>query len=644
MSITVRQRPDGARRSHEYAQLPPSQRPRLDEEAFQSVYGADEADIERVVAFAQSHGLLVEEVLPQRRTVRVSGTAQQFNEVFDTPLRMYSYRGTTFRGRTGRVSVPAEVSDVIEGVFGLDNRPIARHRSQVVAPRVSTTNQLTPLEVAVAYDFPPGVDGTGQSIAIVEFGGGYRASDLTTFFGGLGLACPTVVPISIDGAQNIPTDPPPVPQNQPSTPGLPIVSGVVPDGGPVNGGSSVTVTGSGFTGATGVNFGGTGATSMTVNSDTQITAASPPIATDTAAVHVTVVNAVGSSNLSSADVFIYNDSDPEVALDIEVAGAIAPGARILVYFAPNTSAGWLDVIKAIVNDSTNLPSILSISWGGAEDTQWTTQQRSLLETEFVAASQKAQPMTIFAAAGDNGSSDDVSDGVAHVDYPASSPNVTGCGGSALTLAGTAWGSEIVWNNPSTGSGFADGTTGGGVSVEFPPPTWQSGASVPNSANGGQPGRGVPDVCGHADSYAIVLRGNTVGIGGTSAVAPLWAGLAARCNQQLNRSIGPLNDKLYQASVVSTFHDVTSGSNGSYNAGPGWDPCTGLGSPDGSKLLAALSSANQPTVTGLTPATGPTAGGTTVVIAGSGFTGATDVAFGQTDAASMNVDSDTQITA
>jgi kumamolisin len=266
----------------------------------------------------------------------------------------------------------------------------------------------------------------------------------------------------------------------------------------------------------------------------------------------------------------------------------------------------------------------------------TQQLIQQLESSFAAAA--AKKITVFAASGDHGSSDGQTDGLAHVQYPASSANVTGCGGSVLTLNGSAIASEIVWNN-------TDGSTGGGVS-SFPLPSWQSGAGVPASANpGGTVGRGVPDVCGHADSYQIFVSGASSNPAGTSAVAPLWAGLTALINQQLGIRVGLLNPQIYQSSVASTFHDVTSGSNGAYSAGPGWDPCTGLGSPNGSALATALqAAAAAPAVTGISPTSGSASGGDSVTITGSGFTGATDVGFGSTNAAAMTVDSDTQITA
>jgi kumamolisin len=278
-----------------------------------------------------------------------------------------------------------------------------------------------------------------------------------------------------------------------------------------------------------------------------------------------------------------DSDDGEVMLDIEVAGAIAPAAKIVVYFAPNTDRGFLDAITTAVHDSTNQPSVISISWGGPES-QWTTQALTNFDEALQAAA--AMGVTVCVAAGDNGSSDGVNDGQNHVDFPASDPFVLGCGGTTLQASNGQIVNETVWNDLSKG----EGATGGGVSDFFPLPTYQDGFDVPSpTVQGG--GRGVPDVSGDADpntGYNILVDGENAVFGGTSAVAPLWAALVARINQQMGKPVGFLNPLIYaQAVEASGFHDITEGNNGSFSAGPGWDACTGLGSPDGVPLEAVL---------------------------------------------------------
>jgi kumamolisin len=288
-----------------------------------------------------------------------------------------------------------------------------------------------------------------------------------------------------------------------------------------------------------------------------------------------------------------DSADGEVMLDIEVAGAIAPAAKIVVYFTPNTDQGFLDAITTAVHDSANQPSVISISWGAAES-QWTSQALTNFDEAFQAAA--AMGVTVCVASGDNGSSDGVNDGNNHVDFPASSSFALGCGGTTLQTSNEQIVSEVVWNDLPNG-----GATGGGVSNVFPLPTWQNGFDVPApTVQGG--GRGVPDVSGDADpntGYNILVDGENEVVGGTSAVAPLWAALVARINQQIGKPIGFLNPVIYAKAVeASGFHDITQGNNGAFSAAAGWDPCTGLGSPDGVPLEAALT--GKPAA----PATGP----------------------------------------
>jgi kumamolisin len=194
-------------------------------------------------------------------------------------------------------------------------------------------------------------------------------------------------------------------------------------------------------------------------------------------------------------------------------------------------------------------------------------------------------VTVLAASGDNGASDGSTSGTPTVDFPAGSPYVVGCGGTKLTLSGNSISSEQAWNELSAN----EGATGGGVSEVFALPSYQQAANVPKARNGFV-GRGVPDVAGDADPVTgcnVVVDGQPAVIGGTSAVAPLWAGLLALINQSLGTSVGYVSPLLYSTSVEPSFRDITSGSNGSYSAGPGWDACTGLGSPNGAALLKAL---------------------------------------------------------
>ncbi len=238
---------------------------------------------------------------------------------------------------------------------------------------------------------------------------------------------------------------------------------------------------------------------------------------------VSSVSVDGGANTPNGNA---DSADGEVVLDIEVAAAIAPKAKIVVYFTGNTSQGFLDAITQAVHDTVNKPSVISISWGGPES-NWTDQAFQQFDQAFQDAATLG--VTITVAAGDNGSSDGVNDGSPHADFPASSPNVLACGGTSLKASSTTIISEVVWNDGTDG-----GATGGGVSDHFLLPAYQNDAGVPPAADSTKNvGRGLPDVAADADpntGYSVRVDGQNTEVGGTSAVAPLWAGLVARLNQ------------------------------------------------------------------------------------------------------------------
>jgi kumamolisin len=272
-----------------------------------------------------------------------------------------------------------------------------------------------------------------------------------------------------------------------------------------------------------------------------------------------------------------NGPDGEVCLDIEVAGAVAPSANIAVYFAPNTTRGFIDAVTTAVHDQTNRPTIISISWGSAEKL-WQAQARVAMTQAFQDAATLG--ITVLTASGDSGSSDGVNDGRNHVDFPASSPLVIGCGGTHLRASGGRISLETAWSG-----------SGGGFSAVFAVPSWQTGVR-PHAK-----GRGVPDVAGNADpatGYRIRVDGRNTIVGGTSAVAPLCAGLLALINGALSKihgrpiTVGFINPLLYGVlGSDGSVRDVTVGTNGSFKAAKGWDPVTGWGSFKGTTLLSRI---------------------------------------------------------
>lgn len=443
----------------------------LKSEAPASAYGA----VER---HAISHGLAIIERDEAKHQVVLSGAVEDMQEAFGVELHHFeNHDRNVFHSHAGPVCVPAAIQPHVLAVLGLDTRPVAKPHFRVrekIRPHFPGCRPLTAVEVAKLYNFPTDATGKGQTIAMIELGGGYDQRDMDEYFGRLGLKTPKIASVSVMGARN----------------------------------------------------------------------------------------EMGS------------DACGEVALDIQVCGAVAPDARYLVYFAPNTDQGFLAAINAAVHDA-NKCAICSISWGGPES-NWSVQALNAFNQAFETAA--ALGVTVLAASGDNGASDGTNQ--LAVDFPASSPFVTACGGTRLIGENGKIQSESVWND-----GNYEGAGGGGVSQFFPLPEYQAKSNVPGGKN-----RGVPDVCSNSDpetGYPIVVSGEVSISGGTSSAAPLIGGLTALINEKRGKNIGFLNPKLYAADK-SCFNDVVKGDNQGYSAGAGWDPATGLGSPNGAALEKALS--------------------------------------------------------
>ncbi len=518
VTIMVRRRDAGEPQPHTGA--------KLSREEFSAKFGAAEEDMRLVEDFARSHGLEVVESHPSRRTVIVAGTVDAMSKAFGVQLhRFESPDKGSYRGREGFIHMPDDLADIVEGVFGLDNRKIGG-RNTVAAPErvvpganlrmpnhalsgVNTgdppnTSVLTVPQIAQLYNFPSN-NAAGQTIGILEMGGGYQPADIQTFFTKQGLSKPTLTDIGIDGSSNSP-------------------------GGPADG---------------------------------------------------------------------------EVVLDICVAGAVAQGASIAVYFAPGTQQGWVDAITRAVHPSPGdpAPSVISISWyitDGDDEATYTNRGVTKAEISAVSAAFKdaaALGITVLVACGDTGADSKVGDGHAHVQYPGSDPWITSCGGTTVgNVSGSSF-TEIVWND--TFFGGSTGATGGGISDFFAVPDYQNGAGVPASVNpGARHGRGVPDIAANASpnsGYDIWVGGSKIGGGGngTSAVSPLYSGLIAVCNAALGQNVGFLNSLLYALNGTGVVRDIADGNNNALNGAPGytsvggWDACTGLGVIEGNAFLAAL---------------------------------------------------------
>lgn len=495
VTVRLRRRPDAPPLPDPSA---PGPRKIISHADFAASYGAAQADVDQVTAFAKANGLKLVDANLARRSVILSGTVAQMNKAFGVDLAKYQTPTEVYRGREGAVQLPANLANIVEGVFGLDNRRMAKRAAVRSMATPKSAQPLTPPQVAALYNFPS-PPATNQTIGLLEFGGGYTPSDIQTFFQGLNLTTPTLTAVGVDGVSNSPGD---------------------------------------------------------------------------------------------------ADSDTEVALDIDVAGSVAQGASIAVYFAPWTEQGWVDIVNNAIHPTAGqpTPSVLSISWGWpeleeADNLSWTQAAIDAVSATFQEAG--AMGITILVASGDHGSNCGISDKKAHVSYPGSDPWITSCGGTILTNVSGSSFDQGTWQDNDNWA------TGGGISDVFTTvPAWQENAKIPGSANDGHAGRGIPDVAGNADSasgYNLTVDGQSTGaVGGTSAVAPLYAGLVALFNANLTTPVGFLNTILY--SNPGVCQDINDGvSNATYSApgyksGPGWDACTGWGSINGAQLLAVLKAA------------------------------------------------------
>ena len=495
MTLALRPRSDTACPSAmEVGQLAISSRSHFSRAQLGELRGAHPDDLAAVESWAAGAGLTVGDSRPGLRLLSVFGPAARLEEEFGVALEVQELAQGSVRVARGEARLPAPLVEPVVAVLGLDQRPVARPNTRrLPLPRPpGPLAQAAPLSfeppvVAEIYQYPQGASAAGQCIGLIELGGGFQPTDLSSYFGALSLPVPVVAVVPVAGGGNRPTG--------------------SPDG-----------------------------------------------------------------------------PDGEVTLDLEVAGSMAPGARLAAYFAPNTDQGFLEAISAAIHDEFNRPAVISISWGGPE-ANWSRATITAFEQAFQDAALVG--VTVCVASGDNGSSDGLSDGLAHVDFPAASPHVLACGGTRLLAQGREILSEVVWNDLPLG-----GATGGGVSAIFPLPTWQQAAGVPPSVNPGRfRGRGLPDVAGDADpqtGYRVLVDGESAVFGGTSAVAPLWAALLARCAAALGRDLGYLNPILYQTLAArGVTSDITKGNDGFYSAAVGWDACSGWGSPVGQGLLAAL---------------------------------------------------------
>ncbi|MCD2196120.1 S53 family peptidase [Actinomycetospora endophytica] len=485
----------------------------MDPADFRKDYGASQQDIDTVTAALSRLGLTVRDSSRTARSVSVEGPAKVVEKAFGVHLGTYRGPAEEYRGQEGPVQVPAELATIVTGVFGLDLRRVA-HRLTAAPEAPPSGTALSPRQLEDRYDFPSG-DASGQTIAVLEFFGGYFAEDLAQFCRKYRLpdATASLTTVSID-QQPIPT--------------------------------------------------------------------------------LAEIKQLPTSKQGE-----WIGASGEVMMDVEIVAGLAPGAEIAVYFAPFTQKGWVDILNRLLHDR---PAVVSVSWGTREDdpTAFSTAAVTAIEQRLAALA--ALGVTVCVSSGDDGSGDNGNDGRCHVNYPASSASVLAVGGTEIKN-----GAEVAWlDSPGTrfdpaGNPTGGGATGGGISTVIPRPSWQQQVSVSRPDDGSDfDGRVVPDVAALASRpfYDLIMEGRDAPNGGTSASAPLWASLIARCYATLGPQQKPVfaTPRLYEGDGLPAFRDITDGTNTStpdpgvgYEAGKGYDAVTGWGVPVGINLPPVLRS-------------------------------------------------------
>jgi kumamolisin len=476
-------------------------------------FGANKSDADKVAKSLKKFGLKVEDVSLETRSMRVSGTVKAMEAAFKPGMViMRSAREEEYRGRSGALQIPAELKGIVTGVFGFDQRRMARRKAgaPAVSSHAAVLAPLAPADLEQRYNFPPG-GGAGQSIVIAEFGGGYFVEDMTAYCNKFQRSVPNVQAIAID------------------------------------------------------------APAYTL----QQALALPP----------------------QQRRQVLGDSG-EVMMDVEIIAGLCANANISVYFSTFDQRGWVDLLNRVI---TARPVALSCSWGLAEDDpSWSANAIAAIDDRLNAA--RLLGITTCVSSGDDGSGDQVDDGKAHIDFPSSSPNALGVGGTMLKKAASNINEVTWWESPGQRAG-GGGATGGGVSTVFPRPSWQT-VKVKSLNSGSIDGRVAPDISALSGPpyYDLIFLGKDAPNGGTSASAPLWAALIARVSASLpaskqQRFLTPLlymNGSGGQPVGKGSSRDITVGNNTSkpkpgkgYKAGPGFDAVTGWGVPDGVKLLNSL---------------------------------------------------------
>jgi kumamolisin len=527
-----------AARAHDTAW--PTERVPLSTAEFTTLYAPPNEVVQAVLGVAKKEGLTVVEVSKARHDIVLEGPIAAFERTYRVRQREYQHELGSYRAHSEPIHLPGQLASLVQGVLGLDTIPHAHPHA--AGPGTRGVRALRPAELAAHYRFPA-VSSPAGRVAVLEFGGGVHRMDLRRS----GAGAVRVLRIT-DGDGNDPG-----------------------------------------------------------NSPLRRAALQEIMAAWKAGASL-----MDLSTRFPDDLVDFMDT-VESTMDTQIVCGLLPDVPLDLVFGSPTADGWRRAIYAqlgfpypgSVSGPGPLvrtpPSVISVSWGMSESS-WGRMNLQVLHGTLEAAVRR--DVTVCCSTGDFGSRNSPApQSSLGVNYPAASTWALACGGTALQPRASRGHREVAWNERLLGARMAGG---GGMSGHFPLPPFQSGRKTPSPGNtwlAGRRrsfrGRWIPDVAAHAGfrpGVAVSLLGQPFAGGGTSAATPIWAALVGRLAAELGRPLGWLTPALYQLADRGGFRDIRSGHNDMdsrpgktlrYRAGPGWDPCTGLGAPDGIALLEAL---------------------------------------------------------
>jgi kumamolisin len=567
VTVYLRGRGDVSETASALGQQAPPQRRRYALEDLEEEFGATEADIALASRVFTDHDLQIGSVNRAARSIAVSGTVADVLAVFPVSLWHGVDESGGFRARVGPIEVHPDLEGVVEAVLGMDDRLVPQpyrrsHKKNVVPSHKKNVVPSHRKNVVPSHKkrvVPSHVVPAQASAAESRPGG---------------------VPSHVVPSHIFPSV---AQREEPRRPHWPAEIAEAYDFPTHYDGTGQQIAVLAFSGGTEAGdavFGGYDADLLEeyFRDHANVRRRGP----------VREVVLRGAGNLPGPGDGPRDVTD-EVMLDLQLAGALAPGAELVVYFSEPTEQGFVDALHEIVQGEQEPPSVLCICYGAPEDAdfgyRWTEMGIHLADRALATAALRGT--TVCCSCGDNGAEGAPFSTRVLADFPASSPWVLSCGGTRLAWEDGSIRDEVVWND-------GEGASGGGISRVFRRPPWQDAAGVPIAVGSRRhEGRGVPDVAAVADPATGVrvfdAQGRLVVTGGTSVAAPVWAALVARMNQALGASgpLGYVTPYLYRLHGSGAFRDVVSGDNGAYLAGPGWDACTGLGTPVAGRLLAKL---------------------------------------------------------